>query len=164
MGLFDRWRASAESTESWVPPQPGSCQCEEHVENLDEHAIPFGTTFHAEQDPAGAAAMTVAELRESGALEARLAETDEQWVTLPHSGQRLGPFHWSVWLGDESRMLYDDDAPASLDDSIAVQPGVERVEWADREVFWVGAPALCPSGVMAAVVRALDNPRVRSDG
>lgn len=153
MGLFDRWRAPAEPP--WAPPPMGSCTCEEHVENLYDHVIPYGVLM---EEPGG---MPVGDLVECEALEARAAEPDDGWRTIPQTGQRVGPFHWSLWLGDEGRGLYDDDAPASLDDVLSVQPGIERVEWEDREVFLVGAPTLCASGVMAAMVRALDNPRVR---
>lgn len=153
MGLFDRFRTPAEPP--WAPPAPGTCTCEEHVENLHDHEIPFGADMG---EPGG---MSVGDLVACSALDARPADADDQWRTLAHSGQRLGPFHWSLWLGDEGRALYDDDAPATLDDTLSVQPGIERVAWEDREVFLVGAPGLCASGVMAAMVRALDNPRVR---
>ena len=153
MGLFDRFRTPAEPP--WAPPAPGTCTCEEHVENLHDHEIPFGVEM---DEPGG---MSVGDLIACSALEARPADPDDQWRTLAHSGQRLGPFHWSLWLGDEGRALYDDEAPATLDDTLSVQPGIDRVDWEEREVFLVGAPGLCASGVMAAMVRALDNPRVR---
>ena len=153
MGLSDRWRTPPATP--WAPPAAGSCRCKEHLENLYEHEIPYGVLT---DEPGG---MSVGDLVECEALEARAVEPDDAWHTIARTGQRVGPFHWSLWLGDEARALYDDAAPASLDDVLSVQPGIERVAWDDREVFLVGAPTLCASGVMAAMVRALDNPRVR---
>jgi hypothetical protein len=43
-----------------------------------------------------------------------------------------------------------------------LQPGIDRVLWPDHQALLVGAPTLCPSGTVAALVRALDNPRLRS--
>ncbi len=153
MGLFDRFRAPAETP--WTPPLPGMCTCEEHVENLTDLAIPFA--WHMEED----GSMTVGDLLGCGALDTARAAPEDTHRTLAHSGQRLGPFQWSLWLGDEGRALYDDDAAVPLDDVLWAQPGIERVSWEDREVFLVGAATMCPSGVSAAMVRALDNPRVR---
>jgi hypothetical protein len=41
------------------------------------------------------------------------------------------------------------------------RPGIERVEWVDREILLIGAPRLCADGVLAAAARALEDPRVR---
>ncbi len=156
MGLFDRWRAAPEAP--WSPPALGSCSCENHVENMLEVRIPLAA--HApEGDPDGA--ISAAELLECDALAVRLAGVSETFLELPPTGQRTGPYHWVLSLGDEARLLYDDDAPVQLDDCLAVQPGIERVAWTDRELFAVGAPELCPAGVQAALVSALTNPRVR---
>ena len=86
------------------------------------------------------------------------------WPITPSSaltGQRVGPFHWRVTLEDEAHDLFLVDAAAALDDCLAVQNGVERVVWPEPGMLLVGAAGLCPSGVLAAVVRALENPRVR---
>jgi hypothetical protein len=48
-----------------------------------------------------------------------------------------------------------------LDQALVDRPGVDRVEWMDREDFVVGAPALCAGGMLATIARALADPRVR---
>ncbi len=148
MGLFDRWRTPAEAP--WQPPAPGACACEEHVENLRDH-------------PAGEGPATVGELLDSGALTAELVGPEPGYVELPITGQRLGPFHWRVRLEGAGRDLYVVGAPAALDDCLSLQAGVDRVVWPDHKDLLVGAPTLCASGVMAALVSALDNPRVRRE-
>jgi len=153
MGLFDRLRAPADPP--WTPPLLGSCACAEHVELLHDHPLPLATARESRDT------VTVGELVAGSALDARPAEPEEQWRVLAHSGQRIGPFHWMLKLGDQGRALYDDAAPAALDDTLSIQPGVERVAREDPESFLVGAPTLCASGLKAAMVRALDNPRVR---
>ncbi len=156
MGLFDRWRTAPE--EPWRPPSLGSCSCEQHVENLRDLGIPHGGLAGTGPDRS----TTVGELLDRQALTARLALPAETWVDLPFSGQRTGPYHWVAELGEEARLLYDEQAPVQLDDCLAVQPGVERVALLDGQRFAVGAPTLCPSGVQAAVATALSNPRVRA--
>ena len=155
MGLFGRRRAPEEP---WRPPAPGSCSCEQHVEDLRDLRIPFaaGTSRDGE--------MPVADLVDAGALPVRLALPDETFAPLPHSGQMTGPYHWMLEPGDEVRLLFDEDAPVHLDDCLAVQPGVERVLLTEVRAFAVGAATLCPSGVQAAMVTALTNPRVRRSG
>jgi hypothetical protein len=148
MGLFDRWRTRAEVP--WEPPALGACSCEEHVENLRDH--------HA-----GEREVTVGELLDSGALAAEPAGPEPAYVALPVTGQRLGPFHWALMLTGRGTALYDAGAPAALDDCLSLQPGIDRVLWPEPERFLVGAPTLCASGVMAALVSALDNPRVRRE-
>jgi hypothetical protein len=149
MGLLDRWRTPVEPP--WAPPPLGLCQCEEHVEALADHRVP---SLEATE-------VSVGELLAHDALDARPVLPDDRFVTLPHSGQRLGPFHYLVRIAETRGRLFDDAAPAALDDTLSVQPGVERVHRDGPDAFRVGAPRLCPSGVMAAMVRALDNPRVR---
>lgn len=146
MGIFDRWRTPAEAP--WVPPALGACSCDEHVENLRDH-------------PAGGSAVTVGALLDSGSLAAEPALAGTTYVELPATGQRIGPFHWALTLSGEGAGLYHPAAPAALDDCLSVQDGVDRVLWQEPPRFLVGAPSLCASGVMAALVRALDNPRVR---
>lgn len=164
MGLFDRWRAPAE--EAWRPPSPGSCACEQHLENMLETVIPYGgaASGGGVREAAGRDGMKVVELVERRAVGVRLAGAGETYVDLAPTGQRTGPYHWVLELGGEPRLLYDDDAPVALDDCLAAQAGVERVAWLDREHFAVGAPNLCPSGVQASLVQALTNPRVRRAG
>ncbi|WP_154402073.1 hypothetical protein [Ornithinimicrobium cavernae] len=70
--------------------------------------------------------------------------------------------HFMVWVGDEALLHHDDDAPLQLDDALAAQPGIEQVDWEDREVLMVTAPDLCDTALEAAVAAALADPRVRS--
>jgi hypothetical protein len=149
MGLFERWRTPAEAP--WAPPALGLCQCEEHVESLADHRVPSLESTE----------VSVGELLAHEALDARPVLPDDRFVTLPHSGQRLGPFHYLVRITETRGRLFDDAAPAALDDTLSTQAGVERVHRDGLELFRVGAPRMCASGVMAAMVRALDNPRLR---
>jgi len=147
VGLFDRWRAPAET--AWEPPALGGCACDEHVENLRGH-------------PAGASATTVGALLDGGDLRCTQVGAHPSYVVLPRTGQRMGPFHWRLELGPPTRALYDEAAAAALDDCLSLEPGINRVLWPDHGDLLVGAPAMCPSGVAAALVRALDNPRLRA--
>ena len=149
MGLFRRRVVE----EPWVPPAPGACTCEEHVEALVTVKLPRVT------DSGDGA---VGALLESGSIAAEVVGPEPSYSTLPLTGQRLGPFHWSVRMEGEARDLFAPDAAAALDDCLAVQPGIERVLWTDHEQpLLVGAATMCPHGVLAALVRALENPRVR---
>ena len=134
------------------------CTCVEHVEDLLAMRVPYTREMTAEpaEEP-----MTVGELIECGALDARPHDPADRWLSLPEGGAPDGPFGWLLWLGDEARAHYDDDADLPLDSALLDQPGLERVAWEDREVFHVGAEGLCRSGVLAAAARALADPRVR---
>ena len=159
MGFLDRLRGrpvapGAASTQP-SPLSGPACQCPEHVEDLRDLRIPVC----AEMREQGFEVWSVAELMEVGALEARPTTRDEQWLSTEDG--RVGPLDWSLWVGDEARSVYDDDAPLSVAESLATRAGIEIVEGEDREVFWLGAPSLCQSGVLAAAARALSDPRVR---
>ncbi len=159
MGFLDRLRgrpvAPAAASVQRSPLSAPACQCPEHVEDLVDLRIPVSAEMREEDFEA----WSVAELVEVGALEARPATRDEQWVSTGEG--RVGPLNWSLWVGDEARSVYDDDAPLSVAEALATRPGIEIVEGEDREVFWLGAPSLCRSGVLAAAARALSDPRVR---
>jgi hypothetical protein len=127
--------------------------CREHVEELLELRIPTTAEF------ADDGAWSVRKLIDARALDVRPTRPDERWMRT--EGERIGPLQWTLWLGDESRILYDDGAPLALDDALRAQQGVSIVEWEDREVFWIGAARMCRSGVMAAAARALSDARVR---
>ncbi len=148
MGLFRRQPAE----EPWTPPALGACGCDVHVENL-------GTVTLSRRSDAGD--VTVDALVESGALRAEPVGPEPTYTVVPLTGQRVGPFHWRVSLEGEVQDLFLTEAAAALDDCVSVQPGVDRVVWPEPGILLVGAPTLCPSGVLAAVVRALENPRVR---
>lgn len=132
MGLFNR---------GWKPPVPPRCSCPEHFEQLRDLSLP--TLFEDIES------MTAGELVAAGALGVR-----------PLPVEKYG-FHWALWVGDEARGCYDDRCELQVDASIGLRPGVRRVEWRDREEFLIVAPTLCRDGVLAAAVRALEDPRVR---
>lgn len=158
MGLFGRKRTKT-APEHASPPTRGACSCPEHVEDLLETMVPM--THEMRTEVGEDQAMSVAELIECNALGVDPAQ--DRWFFDPRSGRRDdGPYHWTVWFGDEARMSYDDDAPVQLDESLDDRPGVELVAWEDREVIHVGAPTLCRDGVLAAAARALLDDRVRS--
>lgn len=102
---------------------------------------------------------SVADLLEWGALGAD--PTHEIHQRLPDSDTL---FTWTLWVGDEARSHYDDDAEADLDGVLALQPGIAEVEWMDREILHLAAPTLCREGVLAAGALALLDDRVRSTG
>ena len=166
MGIFDRFRKrpSHEDRPTYAePPARGECSCPEHVEDLLETAIPY-TAEMAEE--LGDEPMTVGDLVECDALAVRPNDADSVWLNAVEDGRGVpdrtdGPFQWQLWVGDEARAHYDDEADLQLDASLLAQPGLDRVVWEDREVFHVGATGLCESGVLAAAVRALADPRVR---
>ena len=130
---------------------PAACDCPEHVETLLGHRIP---TIDDVADE-----WSVGDLLASGALDVTPIDEGDRW--LAGAAQRSGPFHWSLWVGDEARCLYDDDARLGVDDALLAQPGVDLVEWVDREEFYLGAPRRCRSGVLALAVRALSDPGLR---
>ncbi|HET6626876.1 MAG TPA: hypothetical protein VFG63_10855 [Nocardioidaceae bacterium] len=164
MGLFDSFRGEPATQRpttahhECAPPVRGQCSCWEHVDEILELVVPYTREMQQElgDDP-----MTVEMLIECEALGVEPTEPDDRWMTDHTTGKKIGPIHWQLWLGDEARASYDDDAPLELDDSLAARPGVERVVWEDREVFHVVAPTLCRDGMLAAAARALLEPQVR---
>jgi hypothetical protein len=146
VGLLDRLRGASPDA-PWHPPALGTCECSEHVESLARLVIEASPPTSAEELMlADAASVTQA--------------TDHHLVS-PATGQRRGPFHWLLGYGDAVRRLYDEDAPASLDDMLYIQPGIDNVMRLDRNTLAVGAPRMCPDGVLGALMTALQNPRVR---
>ncbi|WP_457206638.1 hypothetical protein [Nocardioides sp. P5_C9_2] len=151
MGLFRKRPPVADAT---APTERGSCSCPEHVQRLLGVVVPVAAAWEADTE-----AMTVGELIEVEALGIDPAEL--VWIDDQESGTRRGPFHWRLWIGDEARTAYDDDAPLAVDAALLEQPGIEVVDWEDREVFHLAAPTLCADGALAAAVRALLDPRVK---
>ncbi|GAB4054224.1 hypothetical protein [Catellatospora paridis] len=131
----------------WTPPQPPACACPEHIEDILDVVI---ASRYA--DPPS---MTVREVLDTGDLS--VLPLEQRWL----GGSDGGPLHWDLWVGDAARCLYKDNAQLALDDSLIARPGIDRVEWTDREILLLGAPRLCASGVLAAAARALEDPRVR---
>lgn len=113
------------------------CTCREHVDDLLDIVLPdvFG-----DGEPT-----TIGDLIICGALSA------ERPTKAP-----VG--EWGLWVGDEARVYYSDDAETSFDDALAAADGVDGVDWEDRETFTVVAPSLCPQGVLAVAARALLDP------
>ncbi|MET7877349.1 hypothetical protein [Micromonospora profundi] len=141
--------------DDWRPPRQPDCACPEHLEDVLTLVVP---SRDWEEAP------TVEQLLATGSLGVRPMDPTERFMVHFDEGQnesRLGPLHWLMWAGDEIYGCYDDDAALPLDRSIAAQPGVDLVEWYDREEFWIGAPGLCGSGLLAAIARALQDPEVR---
>jgi hypothetical protein len=155
MGLFRRKRASSASPGN---VERGACSCPEHLEGVIGLAVPL--TAEVLRESPDEQAMTVGELIEADALGVEPCEMvffhDVETGALDD-----GPYNWTVWVGDEARSSYDDEAELALDRALRAQPGVERVLWEDREVLHVGAPTVCVDGMLATVARALLDPRVR---
>jgi hypothetical protein len=174
MGIFDFLRRKpadrqapptdhAGPTPGDTPPARGACSCLEHIEDLLDQVVPFSAEMGEPDDEP----MTVRDLVECDALAVRRTEPAEQWVNALDADGRVdttrqdGPFHWTLWVGDEARACYDDDADLSLEAGLMARPGVDRVFWEDREVIHVGVDGLCENGVLAAAARTLLDPRVR---
>lgn len=154
MGLFGRKRASSASPGR---VERGACGCPEHLEGVLSLAVPLTAEVRdafPDEKP-----MTVAELIEADALGVQPCETS--FFNDADTGALDGPYTWTVWVGDEARSSYDDEAEVSLDAALRARPGVDRVLWEDREILHVGAPTLCSDGMLAAAARALLDPGVR---
>jgi len=152
---YDRAMTPIDTEDDWQPPQRPDCACREHLEDV------LGLVIASEDRDED---VTLEELIASGSLGVRPINPNERFMAaFDERGNevRLGPLHWQMWAADEVYGCYADDAVLPLDRSIAAQPGVEIVEWYDREEFLIGAATLCQSGVLAAVARALEDPRVR---
>ncbi|MGK5444199.1 hypothetical protein ACSNN7_20605 [Micromonospora sp. URMC 105] len=152
--------ARSSRTTDWTPPRRPDCSCPEHHDDLAELVLPV-------TEP-GDPPTTLPDLVAANTLGVLPAEPRDRWLEVHDESDsgpsRLGPFHWGLWLGDEARSCYDDDSERSLDQALLDRPGVDRVEWMEREEFLVGAPTLCASGLLAAMARALADPRVRAAG
>lgn len=156
MGIFRRKRRSI--AVDHTPVLPGDCACPEHIDSLLNEVVAFAPAMEMDDEDD----MTVRDLIECQSLGVDPAV--DVWMNLFDEdglGERVGPFHWRLWVGDEARCMYDDDAPLQLNEALLAQPGVELVEWEDREILHVGAPTLCADGMLAATARALMEPRVK---
>ncbi|WP_203711213.1 hypothetical protein [Asanoa siamensis] len=142
--------------DDWQPPRQPDCACREHLDDVRALVIPNADW---DEDP------TFEQLLETGSLGVRPIEAKERYMAYFDADQnetRLGPLHWGMWAADEIYGCYADDAELPVDKAIAAQPGVTLVEWYDREEFLIGAPELCESGLLAAIARAFEDPRVRA--
>lgn len=159
MGLFSRRRPAP--AVAWQPPVPPACSCPRHLdEELLRAVVPF-STFLAEDVGFEPDPVTVADLLHPGGLSVQPARSDEQVPGEP------ADLTWSLGVYDDARAHYDDPddgAGIDLDAALAAQPGVDRVEWCDREVFLLAAPTLCADGVLATAALTLLDDRVRSTG
>jgi len=152
MGLLDRFRPP--TLELWNPPSFGACVCESHVDTLLDERVPLAD---------GSGEVPVAELVTSGALSV-VPTPNDLYVEAPTTLERRGPFHWRVIHRQALERFCLEAAPVGLDDVLFLQPGVESVLWLNEQtVLAVGAPRLCPRGVQGSVVRALMNPRLRTE-
>ena len=132
-------------------PNPGSgavtgCECGEHLADIAGLVVPFADLSEAEGS--GNSSVTVADLVEAEALGAEEVEYE--------------PGRWMLWFGDETRAHYDDDAPMSLEDVVALAAGVSEVVREDRETILVRASGRCEDAMVAVAARALLDDRVRT--
>ena len=131
-------------------PEPASptvtgCACGEHLVEVAEQVVPFAAAGEAEN--AVDTPVTVADLVEA--------------ETLGRRKSRTSPTGWMLWFGDETRAHYDDDAPMSLEDVVAMAPGVSKVVREDRETILVRALGRCEDAMVAVAARALLDHRVQ---
>lgn len=131
-------------------PEPASpavdgCTCGEHLVDVAEQVVPFAASGEAKDS--GDSPVGVADLVAAEALGAEEVEDE--------------PGRWMLWFGDETRAHYDDDAPMSLDDVVALAPGVSEVVREDRETILVRAPGRCENAMVAVAACALLDDRVR---
>lgn len=124
----------------------------EVLEGLSER---FGTPGLPAEDE-----ITVDDLAALDALDVRTLDADDD---VDRELLQRG-FQFTVELGDEARLFYDDRAPFGLDRALAARPGVLAVDWEEREVLHVRAPGMSAEDVQDAVLEALRDPRVRRRG
>jgi hypothetical protein len=148
----------------WPRPRaPRKCLCPEHVDDVIDLPIPVTTWA---RNAGICESLTLRDILDV-ALTAAPLQRRHRWVTVYSDGtrpcepRRIGPFHWTIGIGDEARPCYDDDAEFSLQQAFLAQPPVERVERTEREELLIGAPTLCRSGMLATATRALTDPRIR---
>jgi hypothetical protein len=155
MGLFSRRREPRPSI-VWQPPVRPDCACARHLDpDLLASVVPFGASLDMGDEPP----VTVADLLHPGGLSVRPADDQDQQPDEPVV------FTWSLGVYDDARVHYDDTedgAATDIDAVLAEHPGIDRVEWYDREVFLLAAPTLCADGVLAAAALTLLDDRVRA--
>ena len=154
MGIFFRRRDP--SPAAWQPPTPPHCACARHLDDaLLARVVPFGVALEMDDEPAA----TVAEVLGPGGLSVRPATPDDQ---PSEAGDVLT---WNLGVYDDARVHYDDTedgAGIDLAEGLLEHPGIDRVEWIEREVFLLAAPTLCAEGVLAAAAVTLLDDRVRA--
>jgi hypothetical protein len=155
MGLFSR-RTQQPAPAAWEPPTPPHCACTRHLDDaLLAEVVPFAVALETGDEPPA----TVADLMGPGGLSVRPAEDRDQVPGAP------GTLTWSLGVFDDARVHYDDPedgAALDLAEGLGGIPGIEQVEWVDREVFLLAAPTLCSDGVLAAAALTLLDDRVRA--
>ena len=158
MGLFSRRSRPARVT-AWQPLERPHCSCARHLDDaLLATVVPYASSLAEDlgfdPDP-----VTVADLLCPGGLSVRPARPGDRGPGDP------ADLTWNLGVYDDARVHYDDTddgATTDLDAALVSQPGIDRVEWCDREVFLLAAPTLCEEGVLAAAAVALLDDRVRS--
>jgi hypothetical protein len=155
MGLFSRRKQEA-APAAWQPPTPPHCACTRHLDDaLMAEVVPFAVALEMDDEPPA----TVAELLGPGGLSVRPADGRDQVPDLPAA------LTWNLGVYDDARVHYDDTedgAVLDLAEALAEVPGIDQVEWDDREVFLLAAPTLCAEGVLAAAAVTLLDDRVRA--
>jgi hypothetical protein len=134
--------------------QRGRCAYYEHIEDLRDLIV----------EPAAArwrpdAQLTIGALLDRGAMGVHALHGRRRRAG--KAATRGGTWDYMLWLGEVTRFAYDDDADLAIEDAITARPGVDVAAWEDNEVVLIGAPSLCPDGVLAAAARALVDPRVK---
>ena len=152
MGLFSR-KARAPQ---WQPPTRPACSCSRHLDDeLLASVVPYAPSLVDDighlPDP-----VTVRDLLNPGGLS--VSPTDPDLRRTPEDEHYV----WTLWVYDDARAHYDDDAHLDLDAALAAQPGVDDADWPDREELLLAAPTLCADGVLAAGALALLDDRVRT--
>ena len=154
MGLFSRRREP--TAPAWQPPVPPACACARHLDpGLLATVVPFAVALDMDDE----APATVADVLGPGGLSVQPADDRDQPPGRP------AVFTWNLGIYDDARVHYDDTedgAALDLDAALAEQPGIDDVEWHDREVFVLAAPTLCADGVLAAAALTLLDDRVRA--
>jgi hypothetical protein len=155
MGLFSR-RKQEPAPSDWQPPTPPHCACTRHLDDeLLAAVVPFAVTLEMDDEPPA----TVADLIGPGGLSVSPAEDRDQVPDAP------GALTWDLGVYDDARVHYDDPedgARLDLAEALVGVPGIDHVEWVDREVFLLAAPTLCSDGVLAAAALTLLDDRVRA--
>ena len=152
MGVFSKWSKRGNGDR-----QGGSCTCPEHIGALLDLEVPARVDGESQGPESVRELLAYVWVDEWQYGEEPLDPEEVEEIT----EELLPGFTHLLGLGDEVAGHYDDDAPLPLDESLKTRPGIRDVAWEDREVLHVKAPGMCAEGVMAALARAVLDPRVR---
>ena len=144
MGLLGRLMGTPPE-EPWRPPVTGACGCPEH--RADIAAVVIDSNPPIPVTDLAADAVTV-------------VESPDHYV-YDYTNWRRGPFQWRLTYRAPLTTAYDADAPASIDDMLFAQPGIDNLLRLDDSTLAIGAADMCADGIGTAFLTALSNPRVR---